>query len=273
MWDMIRDLVTKHLAYHDTARPMAAMEVDYPDAASTGQHAHPNGQILYAIEGVMIVTSAQGIWVVPPNRAVWIVPDLVHEVRMRGAVKIRTIFVDPGYAPGLPQESCVLAVSALMRELILAAMDVPLDHDPDSREARLMRLILDEVVRLEVVRLHLPLPKDARLARLCAGLQRDLSDSSGAEVWGARLGISGKTVHRLFQQETGLSFGQWRQQARLLHALERLAEGARVIDAALDAGYASQSAFTAMFRREFGLPPRDFYRDRGKEKGFDEGRD
>ena len=85
-------------------------------------------------------------------------------------------------------------------------------------------------------------------------------DASTAEQWARRLKLTSKTVHRLFAKETGMTFGEWRQQARLLFALERLARGARVVDVALDAGYASQSAFTAMFRRHFGVPPNAFYR-------------
>jgi quercetin dioxygenase-like cupin family protein len=127
---------TRHLDYHTTARPMAAMEIDYPSGASTGLHAHPRCQLLYAIEGVMIVRSAAGAWVVPPNRAVWLVAGLDHEVRMCGAVKIRTVFVDPQATSNLPQTSCVIAVSALMRELILAAMRVPLDYQPHTRNER-----------------------------------------------------------------------------------------------------------------------------------------
>ncbi|MES0179056.1 helix-turn-helix domain-containing protein [Mesorhizobium sp. M0025] len=46
-----------------------------------------------------------------------------------------------------------------------------------------------------------------------------------------------------------MTFAQWREQARLLFALRRLANGERIIDVAYDGGYASRSAFTAMFRR------------------------
>src|ERR1700744_3639147 len=111
--------------YHATVRPLAAMEADYLSGASTGLHAHPRGQLLYAIEGVMIVRSAAGTWVVPANRAVWLVPDLEHEVRMSGAVKIRTLFISPGAAPHLPPASCVISVTPLLRELIIAAIRVP----------------------------------------------------------------------------------------------------------------------------------------------------
>jgi AraC-like DNA-binding protein/quercetin dioxygenase-like cupin family protein len=253
-------LTTRHLDFHATAQPMAAMEIDYPTGASTGLHAHPRCQLLYAIEGVMIVRSAAGTWVVPPNRAVWLVAGLDHEVRMRGAVKIRTVFVDPQATSDLPQTSCVIAVSPLMRELILAAMRVPLDYQPDTRNERLMRLLLDELREVDVLPLHLPMPRDTRLKRICAVLVARPDDASTTNQWARRLKVTPKTIHRLFSTETGMTFGQWRQQARLLFALERLAQGERIIDVALDSGYASQSAFTAMFRKHFGIPPSAFYR-------------
>src|ERR1700742_1786466 len=257
---MLDDLATRHLDYHMTARPMAAMEIDYPSGASTGVHAHPRGQLLYAIEGVMIVRSAAGIWVVPPNRAVWLVAGLGHEGGMRGGVKIRAVFVDPRAASHLPQASCVLAVSPLLRELIVAAMRVPLDYEPETRDERLLRLLLDELREERVLPLHLPMPRDARLRTVCEALVARPDDVSTAEHWAGQIKVTPKTLHRLFAKETGLTFGQWRQQVRLLFALERLARGDRVIDVALDSGYASQSAFAAMFRKHFGMPPSAFYR-------------
>jgi AraC-like DNA-binding protein len=257
---MLANLTTRHLDYHTTARPMAAMEIDYPSGASTGLHAHPRGQILYAIEGVMIVRSAVGAWVVPPNRAVWLIAGLDHEVRMCGAVKIRTVFVDPQAAASLPQTSCVIAVSPLMRELIVAAMRVPLDYVSDTRDERLMRLLLDELREMDVLPLHLPMPRDGRLRTICEALVARPDDVSTTDQWARGLKVAPKTIHRLFARETGMTFGQWRQQARLLFALERLAQGERIVDVAMDSGYASQSAFTAMFRKHFGIPPSAFYR-------------
>lgn len=257
---MESDRRTRHLDFHATARPMAAMEIDYPDGSSTGRHAHPRAQLLYAIEGVMIVRSAAGIWVVPPNRAVWLAPHLDHDVFMRGDVKIRTVFVSEDAAPNLPRASCVITVSPLLRELLTAAIKVPLDYAPGSRDEHLLLLLLDELRQWETLPLHLPMPAEPRLRRICEALTANPDDRSTAETWGLSLGVTAKTIHRLFQRETGLSFAQWRQQARLLKALERLALGERIIDVAFDCGYASQSAFTAMFRRHFGIPPSAFYK-------------
>ncbi len=246
--------------FHQTARPVAAMEVDYPDRFTTGWHAHPRAQLLFAIQGVMHVNAGVGAWVVPPNRAVWLTAGLEHEVRMCGAVKMRTLFVDPNAAPHLPSANCVIAVSPLLRELLVAAVQVPLDYAIDGRDGRLMRLLLDELRQLDVLALHLPAPREPRLRRVCDAISSQPGDASTAEDWAERLGLTPKTLHRLFRQHTGMSFSQWRQQARLLQALERLARGERVIDVAADSGYASQSAFTAMFRRQFGVPPTAFYR-------------
>jgi AraC-like DNA-binding protein len=257
---MLNELTTRHLAFHATHRALTAMEVDYPNGASTGVHAHPTAQLLYAIEGVMVVRSAAGTWIVPPNRAVWLAPGLDHETIMSGRVRIRTVFVDPRAASHLPENNCVIAVSPLLRELIVAATRIPVDYDEAGRDGRLMRLLLDELRVSDVLPLHLPFPDDARLRTICSAITDNPSDSSTVEQWAERVGVTAKTIHRLFAKQTGMSLAQWRQQARLLHALRRIASGEKIIDVAFDCGYASQSAFAAMFRRHFGVPPSMFYR-------------
>nr|WP_314076067.1 helix-turn-helix transcriptional regulator [uncultured Roseococcus sp.] len=255
---MPSDITRRHLDYHDTDRAMAAMEINYPNGASTGLHAHPRSQLLHAIEGVMIVRSAVGSWVVPPSRALWLAAGLEHEVRMAGEVKIRTVFIDDAVVPALSGKTCVIEVSPLLRELIVAAVRVPIDYREGGRDERLMRLLVDELRESDVLPLHLPLPRDRRVRTICEALLENPADNATSEQWARRLKVTAKTVHRLFARETGMGFGQWRQQARLLHALRRIAQGDRIIDVALDCGYASQSAFSAMFRRHFGVPPSAF---------------
>jgi AraC-like DNA-binding protein/mannose-6-phosphate isomerase-like protein (cupin superfamily) len=256
---MQSDPIRKHLDFHDTRRPMAAMDVNYPDGTSTGWHSHPRGQLLYAIEGVMIVQSAEGTWIVPPNRALWLAAGLKHDVKMSGEVKIRTVFIDAMTVQHMPEKSSVIEVSPLLRELIVAAVSVSLDYREGSRDDRLMGLLADEVRVSDVLPLHLPVPSDGRVKLICEAIAGRPSDNSTAGEWAERLNVTAKTVHRLFVKETGMTFAQWREQARLLFALRRLATGEKVIDVAFDCGYASQSAFTAMFRRHFGKPPSEFY--------------
>jgi AraC-like DNA-binding protein/quercetin dioxygenase-like cupin family protein len=250
----------EHLGYHDTARPMAAMVANWPSGSSTGWHSHPRGQLLYAITGVMIVQSAAGSWVVPPNRALWLAAGVEHEVRMSGDVQMRTAYIDAARVGGLPPQSCVINVSPLLRELLVAATGVPVDYEEGGRDDRLMRLLVDELRVSGALPLHLPMPEDARIRSICDAIMATPSDTATAAQWAGQLGVSAKTVHRLFLRETSMTFAQWREQARLLFALRQIAEGRRIIDVALDSGYSSQSAFTAMFRRHFGVTPSDFYR-------------
>lgn len=124
-----------------------------------------------------------------------------------------------------------------------------------------MRLILDELRGLPVLPLYLQMPLDPRLARISEALQKHSGDPSTMADWALRLSIDAKTIQRMFVKETGLTFGQWRQQLRLLRALELLASGEKVIDVALALGYESPSAFASMFRKHFGQTPSAFFAD------------
>ncbi|MFL9922718.1 helix-turn-helix transcriptional regulator [Herbaspirillum lusitanum] len=254
--------------YHhliDANAPAAALAIDYPHGHVIEAHRHAYAQLLYAIEGVLTVETADGRWVVPPTRGVWLQPEVDHQVRMRGDVKMRTVFVNagpvgasPGW-PGLPQQSCVLEIHPLLRELIVAAVGIGPELEADSRDWHLLRLLVHELRSVPVLPLYLPLPADAGLRAICSTLMAQPDEPTTVGMHAAQLGIATRTFHRMFLRQTGMRFGHWRQQARLLLALEQLARGDKVIDVALAHGYNSQSAFTAMFRRHFGIVPSRFF--------------
>lgn len=253
-------VVNKHQDFHDLPRRLVAMENSCPAGMATGWHAHPRGQLLYAIKGVMIVHSEAGSWVVPPSRALWMVAGLRHNVIMSGEVEMRTAYIDAGAAPGVPAQTCVINVSPLLRELMVEAVRIPLDRPPCARDERLVGLLIDELSVSSAIALHLPMPADPRLKTLCQSLVEQPAGAASARTWAQALGMGERTLHRLFSRETGMTFAQWREQARLLSALRQLAEGRKGIEVAFNCGYASQSAFSAMFRRHFGVSPSAFYR-------------
>jgi len=74
----------------------------------------------------------------------------------------------------------------------------------------------------------------------------------------AQVGMSRRNFTRIFRQQTGMSFSNWRQQACLLNALTRMELGQSITSVAMELGYSSSSAFTAAFRRYLGAAPR-FY--------------
>lgn len=248
-----------HELYDNLPRPLVVIESRWPSGASTGWHSHPRGQLLYATEGVMAVHTDAGSWVVPPNRALWVVTGLRHTVSMSGDVVMRTAYIDAEKVSTLPKESCAINVSPLLRELLVEAVRISAAVQPVGRDARLLALLIDEIRASTTLPLHLPMPVDERLRAICDELIARPSDASSAADWAVAGGMGERTLHRLFAKETGMSFARWREQARLLHALRRIAQGDRIIDVALDCGYASPSAFAAMFRRHFGVAPSGFY--------------
>lgn len=242
-----------------TALPVMGKAVDYPADHVTPRHQHPTAQLIYAAHGVMVVATDAGQWIVPPTRGIWMPAGTDHWVRAIGNVQMRTLYIRPDALPGLPQVCRAVGISSLLRELILAAIQVKEAYADDSREGRLMRLLLDEVNVLPTLPLHLPQPNDARLTTICQTISGKPHDGSTLADWAARLHVDVKTIQRLFDRETGMSFGQWRQQARLLAALEQLAAGSKVVDVALNTGYASPGAFATMFKRQFGVAPSAFF--------------
>lgn len=233
---------------------------DYPADWIITPHSHSKHQLLYAIEGVMVVHSALSQWTVPPSRGIWMPSGHVHSVRCVGPIKMRSVYVRPDGMAQLPTETRAVSISALLSELIKASVEITAPYAVDSREDRIMKLILDELAILPVLPLHLPQPQDPRIQTICTVLQRDPADGSTLADWSARLGLDEKTIQRLFHKETGMTFGQWRQQSRLLLALERIAVGEKIIDVAGALGYDSPSAFTTMFKKQFGKTPSNFFK-------------
>jgi len=242
-------------------RPVLGVAADWCHGERIPRHRHRRAQLVYAAEGVMTVTTADGSWVVPPLRAVWVPGGTDHAIRMAGRVRMRTLYVEPAVRADLPQRCCVIGVSPLLREGILRAVAWPRPYPLGGVEERLVAVLLDEIDPTPVAPLHLPLPADPRLRRVADALLARPDLELGAAGWARLAGASPRTLARLFQRETGMSFGAWRRQLRLLDALERLAAGESVTAVALSLGYAGPSAFIAMFRRQLGTTPGDYFAD------------
>jgi AraC-like DNA-binding protein len=153
-------------------------------------------------------------------------------------------------------ERCqVISVSPLMRHLLMEAVELPLTYDPTGRDGVLVDLLLHELVRSVPLPLHIPLPSDGRLLELCQTFLHQPNAHQSPQQWADQLHVSLRTFNRLFRQQTGLSFSQWRQRACVVLALARLAAGDAVTRIALDFGYDSPAAFSTMFRRILGQAP------------------
>lgn len=230
---------------------------EYVDGHCLESHWHDAGQLVFAARGIMELRCAQGFWVLSPQQGLWVPAGLVHSLRARGAVSLRSLYVHTSIQ-GLPESAQSLLVTPLLRELLLRAQPVGLETPADSREAHLMTLLVDEVRWARDLPLRLPMPAEARLQKLCSLLLATPSDGRSLEDWGREVGASVRTLARLFQAELGCTFQQWRQQVRVFAAIARLEQGEPVGNIAQALGYESPAAFTKVFRRLMGCAPSEF---------------
>lgn len=246
--------------FQDVPRDVMATGNDYPDGHLLPSHRHNRGQCLYAITGVLTVITHTGSWVVPPKRALWIPAGIDHEVHMGGITKTRSAYILPEAAKqaDLPLHCAVINVSPLLHELLSTAVDLPAEYEFGGRDDYLMRLIIAEIALMPELPLNAPLPQETRLAALCLQLLKAPSLDYDLDQIAAQVGMSRRNFTRIFRQQTGMSFSNWRQQACLLNALTRMELGQSITSVAMELGYSSSSAFTAAFRRSLGAAPR-FY--------------
>lgn len=230
----------------------------YYDGFHIKPHRHHWSQLIYAAAGVMRVRAGGSLWIVPPARAVWVPAGAEHEILARGDFAMRTLYFPTQLVPALPCECCALDVTPLLRELVLELVERCPIADADEPGMRLAAVTIDRIAEARTLPLHLPLPRDPRALRLADMLRDEPSSPASLAELAHATGASPRTMQRLFLAETGLPFSQWRQRMRLLHGATVLASGKTVTEAGLEAGYAGTSAFTAAFRKQFGMTPSRF---------------
>jgi AraC-like DNA-binding protein/quercetin dioxygenase-like cupin family protein len=232
---------------------------DYPDGFVFGEHYHDSDQIVYSSRGVMTVEAAHGTWVLPASRALWIPSGIAHAVRMAGEVSLRTLYLRPKLARGLPRACTVVNISPLLKELILYACQFKALNNRAHAPRHLIGVILELLRSSQTIPLQLPRPLDPRALRVANFLYSDPGSAVPTEEICARTGACKRTIERLFRQDTLMTLGRWRQQLRLIHSVQLLAQGMKINSVALEAGYSSASAFILMFKSVLGTTPGQYF--------------
>lgn len=220
----------------------------------TPAHRHARGQLFASTHGLLSVLLDSGIWVVPSTHAVWVPPHHLHGSATHGAIQGYAVYVAEASCAGLPAQPCSMRTSGLLREAVMRVADAP-QENRDAALERIAGVILDEIRGMPIDALGLPLPRDPRLRRIAQALVDDPSDERDLDAWAHWAAVGARTLSRRFVAETGFTFTAWRQRARLMRALEMLADAVSVTTIALELGYSTPSTFISLFRRTFGVTP------------------
>lgn len=222
-------------------------------------HSHARGQLLCVETGLIQIRTPRGAWVLPPHRAGWIPPGVPHRVSVSGALTGWSLLLSPDWSRTLNPQPQVLAITELMRAAVRRAVTWTDYAQWRPEQERIAAVLLDELRQAPQQALCLPIPEHPRLAELAHRLLTEPAGKHALADCADAAAMSPRTLRRHIQAQTGMSFGQWRQQAMLIRGMEMLARGVAVAVVADDLGYASPSNFIAMFRRAFGDSPARFF--------------
>jgi AraC-like DNA-binding protein len=240
-----------------TTRPMVAFEGSEEGVRDNGAHHHRAGQLLGSTNGLLSVSTSRGNWVVPATHCVWIPPRQEHSVRSHGPFSGWSIYITEDSSGALPDAPRTMRTTGLLREAMHRLATLPAEP-PYDRHFRLADVIIDEFEAMPTEQLGLAMPSDPRLAKIANALMKDVAIDLNLVDWARWGNISARTLSRRFVQDTGFTFTAWRQRARLLRALELLAQGAAVTTVSMELGYDNIGAFIALFRRTYGCTPREY---------------
>ena len=221
-------------------------------------HRHRKGQLILSLEGAVTCEVAEALWLVPPQHAVWIPGNISHTCRATRNALLFFLFVDRG-ATVMPDRCCTVAITPLVREMIRYLAAQRNASTPDARTERLVTVLLEHLSSAPIEELHFPVSGHPKIKLISDTLIADPSDRTTLRQWAARLATSERSLARVVENSTGLTFGRWRQQLHLMFALSQLAEGLPVQNVAGNLGYDSVNAFITMFKKALGKSPTQYF--------------
>ena len=267
-WQYV-DSLTPHLFVPTAQRPVRAKLRELSGDTRVLPHQHAWAQLAISVTGTVHLRVPSASFVVPPRRALWIPPGVEHAVTLVETAELRTLYIHQAEGqcgPSLDDSTSnlwrrcrVLEVSELMRALVCDLPTLPDDAPPPTalqlaRERHVSALLLDELRQATQLDLRVDMPRDKRLHSLCQAVLNDPLAHDSLQAFAHNSGASPRTIARLFRQELGCTYLQWRQQVILAKAVQLGASGLAIGQIAAELGY-TPSAFSAMVQRACGLSP------------------
>ena len=236
---------------HDEEVLVRFWSLDHHRAEEVLWPTSPWKKLVYALEGTLQISTTQQLHILPPNRALLLPAHDSHPTRTLGRTRVRTLYFGP--LTNLSRESRVLEVRPFFRELIAEACLIGPLKVQKEKEKALALLLVEEVQSAPHFPTSIRMPSSAWLHDWALRFLSDTMVPLPKE-------FSRRTVERRILAETGLTLGQWSQQARALVGLRALSQGSSVIESASEAGFETASGFIQSFRAQFGTTPGRIFR-------------
>lgn len=245
---------------HDAAIGWSSTAISYQRGEADPSHHHVEGQLLFAVKGVMLVETESDRWVIPPQRALWLPPLQIHSYNLLSNTDLRAIYFSCSLIAECTNftksnQVHVITATQLVKELIAGLFSEEYNGSSQRKMALLLLEILSEAPPLAA---ELPMPHDERLFRAARELLVNHRWAASLSDLAFMAAMSERTFSRLFIKDTGFSFRTWKQRARICASLDLLANGIPIKQVAYQLGFSCPAAFTAAFRSVLGSTPRDF---------------
>jgi AraC-like DNA-binding protein len=219
----------------------------------SGWQAFPGHYLLYASSGTFILEVEDMQWFLPPQRAAWVRADVQIRIQAKGPITSSSIlFARDSIAT--PTFDCrVFAVTPLAREMILYAMQWDINRTPENSAADQFFGTVAHVcmeIAMNAEQFWLPRPKSTELGSAMDYILGHLPTKLTVDEIAQAVNVSNRTLARRFVDEAKITCGQFIHHARMLRAMELLAEHKTpIIDVAFSVGFESTSSFNTAFRR------------------------
>lgn len=235
---------------------VSALSYEYPAGYRVPDHAHGSDQLIYAIEGIMEVSSGRSIWTLPPQFALWLPAKTFHRIQTIGLVRMRTLYFRPGTVLRRQSGSALLYVAPLLRELIIETVRRGCLRRRNPTECALRDLLAVQLASATAMPLGLTMPSEPRALAVAQLISGKLTDPRPLAKLCAETGVGVRTAQCIFLRELGIDIDTWRRHARLTKSVQLLVAGHSVKEVSSRVGYRQSGAFVDAFRRLFGSTPK-----------------
>jgi len=233
---------------------------DMPADSEYPKHAHDWGEFVYSYRGVMEVKIGGQHYLAPSQYGLWLPPRIEHQGLNRYEASHCSLYVSTPYTEHLPKVPCALEITPLTRSILEHLKAHPLSVPYSDAETRLLRVLVDQLISANCAGSYLPGSADPILGPILDFIERNPGNNDPLAELAGRFNTIERTVMRRARRDLGMPLSEWRQRVRVVEAMKQLDAGLKVESIGLDLGYASASAFIAMFKKRTGMTPDEYRR-------------